>query len=122
MISQRHNVLKIHSNQNTSKLNMCYNRLCRFRKIFKIFCTLLTLLLVGQELFTFAIVKPTTTSKEEKDLEISDLPEVVVCLEPGFDTEVLKNYGYKTLGYYRGSMDGNQSMARYLNLEKSREI
>ena len=64
--------------------------------------------MIGQELFTFAIVKPTTTSKEEKDLEISDLPEVVVCLEPGFDTEVLKNYGYKTLGYYRGSMDGDK--------------
>ena len=86
---------------------MCYSRLCRLRKIFKIFCTLLTLLLIGQELFTFVIVKPTTTSKEEKDLESSDLPEVVVCLEPGFDTEVLKNYGYKTLAYYRGSMDGD---------------
>ena len=85
---------------------MCCTEFLNIRsleKIFKFACALLTLLLIGQELANFAIVKPTVTSKEEKGLEFDDIPEVVICIEPGFDIEVLKKYGYKrTLLYYRG--------------------
>ena len=85
---------------------MCLTEFLNIRsleKVFKFACALLTLLLIGQELVNFAIVKPTVTSKEEKGLEFDDIPEVVICIEPGFDIEVLKKYGYKrTLLYYRG--------------------
>ena len=85
---------------------MCCTEFLNIRSlenVFKFACALLTLLLIGQELVNFAIVKPTVTSKEEKGLEFDDIPEVVICIEPGFDIEVLKKYGYKrTLLYYRG--------------------
>ena len=85
---------------------MCCTEFLNIRsleKIFKFACALLTLLLISQELVNFAIVKPTLTSKEEKGLEFDDIPDVVICIEPGFDIEVLKKYGYKrTLLYYRG--------------------
>ena len=89
---------------------MCYNwilELCNLRKVFKFICILLTLFLVCQELFIFAVTKPTSTSNEEKGLEIIDFPEVVICLEPGFDANVLKKYVYQTDTYYRGSMNRN---------------
>ena len=73
-------------------------------KVFKFACALLTLLLIGQELANFAIIKPTVTSKEKKGLEIVDIPDVVICMEPGFDIEVLKQYGYtRTPLYYKGT-------------------
>ena len=77
--------------------------LCSFEKVFKLACALLTFLLIGQELVNFAITKPTVTSMEEKGLETDDIPEAVICFEPGFDKEKLKKYGYnRTVQYYRG--------------------
>ena len=76
--------------------------------LFKIVCSLLTLFLIFQEFYTFVAVKPTSTSKEEKELEPKDLPETVVCLEPGFDSVALEKYGYTINKYYRGSMDGKK--------------
>ena len=67
-------------------------------------CSLLTVSLICQELYRYVVVRPTTTSKEEKDLRSSDIPETVICAHPGFDSDVLKKYGYKLM-YYRGSMD-----------------
>ena len=90
---------------------MCNNwlllELFSLRKVLKYFCTLLTLFLVCQELFTFVVIKPTSTSKEEKEIDITDLPEVVICLDPGFDSRVLKKYGYRgwLSNYYRGSIN-----------------
>ena len=94
---------------------MCYNwlllELFSLRKVLKYICTLLTLCLVCQELFTFVVVKPTSTSKEEKEIDITDLPEVVICLDPGFEGRkegrVLKKYGYGgwLSNFYRGSID-----------------
>ena len=88
---------------------MCRNlRLdfCNFRNFFKLICALLTVFLIYQELFTFAIEKPTTTSKEDREIDINDIPDVVMCLEPGIDTNVLRQYGYKQVrSYYRGAIN-----------------
>ena len=62
------------------------------RNLFHLICTLLTFFLIGQDLFTLAVVRPTIASKEGKDLEIADIPEVLICLEPGFDFNVLEKY------------------------------
>ena len=80
--------------------------LCSLRKVFTLSCTLLTLLLVYQELINFLVTKPTTTSNEEKELQIRDLPEVVICLEPGLDSKAMEKYGYKSHFYYQGKADG----------------
>ena len=59
-------------------------------------------MLIYQELVTFSVTKPTSTTKEEKKLDTSDLPEVVVCLDPGFDTDVMRKYNYRPINYYKG--------------------
>ena len=65
-----------------------------FKNMFTLTCFLLTLALIYQVLFTFEVTRPTTTSKEEKELEITDLPEVVVCLDPGLSFKTLEKNGY----------------------------
>ena len=67
-------------------------------------CTAITLALISQLLFTFAIEKPTTTAKLEKELELSDIPEVMVCINPGYNPVALKNHGYHISSYWRGAL------------------
>ena len=65
-------------------------------------CLSLTLFLLYQELVTFSVTKPTVTSKEVKKLDTGDLPEVVVCLDPGFDSAIMRKYNYLPNKYYKG--------------------
>ena len=61
--------------------------------------------MIYQLLLTFIVDKPTTTTKLEKQIEISDLPEVVVCIlcmTPGFNSSYLNHHGYHSGSYYRG--------------------
>ena len=67
-------------------------------------CSILTLYLIYQVLFTYVVEKPTNTSREQKDLEISDLPEVMVCLDPGLNYTSLMKYGYHST-YSLGVID-----------------
>ena len=84
-------------------------RFCTFKNVFALVCTILSALLIFQELFSFAVTRPTITYQEEKELDRSDLPEVVVCPDPGFDSDDLRKHGYeKTYSYYRGSADGTK--------------
>ena len=77
------------------------------RNLFTSACALLSAFLICQELYIYMFVKPTTTAKEEKELKTLDIPETLICGEPGFDVAVLQKYGYTTYDtYYRGSMDG----------------
>ena len=79
------------------------------RKFFTLICSLLTVFLLAQEVYNFAITRPTSTAKEEEQLKASDIPDVVVCPEPGFNSSAFEKHGYLQLGtYYRGSMDGDK--------------
>ena len=69
-------------------------------------CAILSALMILQELYNFMIVKPTTAAKEEKEMMFSDIPETVICANPGFYSAVLARYGYGNGFYHRGSMDG----------------
>ena len=85
---------------------MCRSLYHGFRNIFRSICALLTVFLICQDLFTFVVEKPTITSREEKGIDINDIPEVVICLEPGINTKVLEKYGYNMARrYYRGIVD-----------------
>ena len=86
---------------------------------FTLACSVLTLLLLIQEVFNFVVTKPTTTSKEEKQLKAKDIPDVVVCLDPGFNSRALEKYGYTIGTYYRGSMDGDRFVGWNGNGNKS---
>ena len=64
--------------------------------MFTLICSILTFLLICQELRTFVFLKPTTTPKGEKEVEPADIPDTLICLEPGFDPVALKKYGYRS--------------------------
>ena len=90
------------------RVKICLHQILDLRKVFTFLCAILTLLLIFQELFAFAITRPTSNFQEEKDLQTGDIPEVVLCFEPGFDFSKLERYGYNSDTYYRGSMDGKR--------------
>ena len=99
------------------------------RNLLTLFSSALTFILICQVLYSFVVTKPTTTSQEEKRLRTEDLPETLVCMEPGLDSGVLKKYGYKATTYWRGSMDqrkfvgwtgdGNGNKSSYALLEEA---
>ena len=64
------------------------------KNAFTAICSILTLFLVYQVLFTYIVERPTSTSKEVRPLEVADLPEVVICLDPGLNYTALIKYGY----------------------------
>ena len=72
------------------------------KNCFSIISLSLTLFLIYKEVINYSITKPTVTSKEVKRLERKDLPEVVVCLVPGFNTKAMLKHNYPSLKYYRG--------------------
>ena len=72
------------------------------QNIFKVLCLAISLFLIGQLLYVFVEEKPTTTTKLEEELEITDLPEVVVCMDPGFNNSALTKYGYNINYYWKG--------------------
>ena len=65
--------------------------------------------------------KPTNTSKEEKELEITDPPKVAICMEHGFNNVTLKKHGYHVSIYYRGAL---KPLSRYflVGMEKKMGI
>ena len=74
--------------------------LCSIKNWLVIVSTIVTVFLIYQEFFTFVVTKPTISSIEVKPLETTDLPEIVVCLQPSFNSTVLKEYGYSTTDFY----------------------
>ena len=81
-------------------------KLFTFKNVFTIICSILTSYLICDVLLTYVVEKPTTTSREEKELEITDLPEVVVCLDPGLNYESLEKNGYHGT-YVSGEVEGH---------------
>ena len=90
------------------------------RNFFTLVCSLLTVFLLTQEVYNFAITRPTSTAKEEEQLKASDIPDVAVCPDPGFDSSAFEKHGYMHLDtYYRGSMDGEKFVGWNGNRKKS---
>ena len=59
-----------------------------------------TLLLLYKEFATFFVEKPTMRVQETDVLSKETAPNVLVCAEPPFDTEVLEEHGYTELYRY----------------------
>ena len=72
--------------------------------LISIVCTFYLLFLV---VVNFAVVRPTSTSKERVDIDSSNFPDVVACLDPPYNNKALERFGYLPWTYYRGgSKDG----------------
>ena len=77
------------------------------KNVFAVLCVAMTFFMIFQLLHTFLLEKPTTTAKLEKKLEQSDLPEVVLCVDPGFNNVTLNNHGYHISTYPLGVVQPN---------------
>ena len=66
--------------------------------------------MIYQLFISFVFKRPTTSSQEEKELEITDLPKVAICLEHGFNNVTLKKHGYHVSIYFRGAL---KPLSRY---------
>ena len=75
--------------------------------LFTLICTGLTCYLLAQVVFKFAITKPTSTSEELVELDLTIFPDVVVCLDPPFDNKALARFGYKAIDYFAGRIDSS---------------
>ena len=79
------------------------NMISIVKNIFTVVCLAISLVLIVQLLYVFVEEKPTTTTNLDEQLEITDLPEVVICLNPGFNNAASVKYGYNSnVNYWRG--------------------
>ena len=85
------------------------NMYSTFKNVFTVFCSIITLFMIYQLLITFLVKKPTTSSEEEKELEITDLPVVAIYLENGYNDVTLTKHGYHIGSYYREALQPNSS-------------
>ena len=76
-----------------------------FKNIFTVVCFAITLMLILELFYVFVEEMPTTTANLEEQLSTNDLPDVVVCMDPGFGSETSRKYGYKGYGYFMGQTD-----------------
>ena len=89
------------------------------KKMFTFGCSALTLFFISRLFYTVVVLKPTITYKEEKSLETIDIPEILICLDPGFDIKVLKEYGYERgFDYYKGNIPKNHNVDKKKTLPK----
>ena len=72
------------------------------KNIFTAVCLAISLVLLVQLLIVFVEEKPTTTTKLDDELDMVDIPDLVVCMEPGFDNVTSKKYGYDDRTYWMG--------------------
>ena len=84
------------------------------KSIFKALCFAITVLLIYQLFVTYTTEKPTTTTKIEKELETKDLPNVVVCLDPGFSNASAIKYGYQVSFYWAGLTLSGESDIKFV--------
>ena len=96
------NISSMYPDRRQAMSRTCLRNHLSLRNFLSLLCAGLTLLLIYKELVTVTVIKPTTTSTERKELETSDLPDIVVCFLPGFDPQVMRRYHYATGGYYKG--------------------
>jgi hypothetical protein len=78
-----------------------------FANIFKIICIILTTFLIYEELVSYTVTKPTTTSSKQARLDTNTFPEICVCMDPAWDAQAAAKHGYIGEYFYRGSTDGD---------------
>ena len=76
------------------------------KSIFKVLCLAISFFLILQLIYVFVDEKPTSTTNLDEMLDITDLPEVIICMDPGFNNSVLEKYGYNINYFWRGASTG----------------
>ena len=81
------------------------NLFCGENASFKFFFLVLSLLFIGQELYTFFILKPTLNTKVKTPFDKDDFPIFTVCPNPAFNLEEMNNLGYSDIYSYKTGLD-----------------
>ena len=74
--------------------------------ILKLIFTCVASYLIFDAIYTFAVLKPTYTSHEERQLSFDDFPEILICPEPSIDLNALRVNDYDLYQFYFGGSIG----------------
>ena len=85
------------------------NLFCGENASFKFFFLVISILLIGEELYNFFILKPTINRKVKSIFTKDDFPIFTLCPNPAYDLEEMKNLGYHDLYAYKNGLDINIS-------------
>ena len=77
--------------------------------IWKLACLCCTGFLLIQILDNYLVTKPTVSSEEEVKLSDISFPDLVICLENGFDKKSLKKHGYNNSWLYTAGLDKHRN-------------
>ena len=77
------------------------NLLCGENASLKFFFLVISILLIGEELYTFFILKPTLNRKVKSHFTKNDFPIFTVCPNPAYDLEEMNDLGYYHLYSYK---------------------
>ena len=77
------------------------NLLCGENASLKFFFLVISILLIGEELYTFFILKPTLNRKVKTHFTKNDFPIFTVCPNPAYDLEEMNGLGYYHLYSYK---------------------
>ena len=83
------------------------NLLCGESASLKFFFLLVSIFFIGEELYTFFILKPTLNRKVKTNLTKDDFPTFTVCPNPAYDLEEMTDLGYYDIYSYKTGLDFN---------------
>ena len=81
------------------------NLWCGENAFLKFLFLLISVLFIGEELYTFFILKPTLNKKVKTNLTKDDFPTFTVCPDPAYDLEAMGDLGYYDIYSYKTGLD-----------------
>ena len=84
----------------TDCLIKCYTEMLKDFRILKFLFIIIASYLIFEELYNFAVVKPSYTSTLKRKLSTEDFPEMIVCPEPSIDVNEVASKGYQGVKEY----------------------
>ena len=91
---------------------------CKEKYFWKLLCLCCTGFLLLELFRDFFCLKPTVSTVEEIHLSQIQFPDVLVCLEHGFDNTHMKRHGYETtFQYFLGFSLGNTNFIGWNGLK-----
>ena len=86
----------------------------------KLLCLCCTGFLLIQLFMDYLCLKPTVSTVEEIKLSQNHFPDVLVCLENGFDNWQMEHHGYNTsFQYFTGFSGGNKNFIGWNGLNRT---
>ena len=88
------------------------NLFCCENASFKFFFLVISILLIGEELYNFFILKPTLYTKVKNHSIKDEFPIFTVCPNPAFDLKEMNKLGYSDIYSYKTGLDYTASIIK----------